>query len=55
MPRKSRIDTPGAIHQVIGKGISRQGIFSDKKGYEDFLIRFGNILQETNTSCYAWG
>ncbi len=54
MPRKSRIDAPGALQHVIGRGINRQAIFSDKAGYKDFLYRLGEILSESNTSCYAW-
>jgi putative transposase len=54
MPRKSRIDTPGALHHVIGRGINRQDIFSDKKDYLAFMDRLGDLLIETKTSCYAW-
>jgi len=54
MPRKSRIDAPGALHHVIGRGIDRQEIFSEKADYHDFLTRLGHILQESKTSCYAW-
>ena len=54
MPRKSRIDAPGALQHVIGRGINRQAIFSDKADYKDFLYRLGEILSESNTSCYAW-
>ncbi len=54
MPRKARIDAPGAVHHVIGRGINRQEIFSDKKDYLKFLERFGDLLVETKTSCYAW-
>ena len=54
MPRKSRIDVPGAVHHVIGRGINRQEIFSDKKDYMNFLDRLGDILVETKTFCYAW-
>jgi putative transposase len=54
MPRKARIDAPGAVHHVIGRGINRQEIFSDKKDYLRFLERFGDLLVETKTSCYAW-
>jgi len=32
MPRKARVDAAGAVHHVIGRGINRQAIFSDKKG-----------------------
>jgi hypothetical protein len=55
MPRKSRIDAPGTLHHVIGRGIHRQGIFSDKTDYKHFLDSLGNILVDTKTSCYAWG
>ena len=54
MPRKARIDAPGALHHVIGRGINRQEIFSDKADYKDFLERLGEILSESNTSCFAW-
>jgi REP element-mobilizing transposase RayT len=54
MPRKSRIDVPGALHHVIGRGINRQEIFSDKTECKNFLDRLGDILVETNTACYAW-
>ncbi len=54
MPRKARIDAPGAIHHVIGRGINRKEIFSDKKDYNNFLERLGEILIGSKTSCYAW-
>jgi putative transposase len=54
MPRNSRIDAPGALHHIIGRGINRQVIFSDKSDYKDFLDRLGDIFSESKTSCYAW-
>ena len=54
MPRKSRIDAPGALQHVIGRGINRQAIFSEKADYNDFLNRLGSILFTSTTSCYAW-
>lgn len=54
MPRKSRIDTSGALHHLIGRGINRQEIFTDKKDYLAFMERLGDLLIETKTSCYAW-
>ena len=54
MPRKARIDAPSAIHHVIGRGINRQEIFSDRKDYNNFLERLGDLLTESKTSCYAW-
>ncbi|MFC1859402.1 hypothetical protein ACFL9U_15435 [Thermodesulfobacteriota bacterium] len=29
MPRKSRIDAPGALHHIISRGIERSEIFPD--------------------------
>ena len=54
MSRKSRIDIPGAIHHINVRGITRQKIFKDKTDYNDFLKRFGKIVSETKTACYAW-
>ena len=54
MPRKSRIDAPGALHHIIVRGIERCNIFQDKTDHSKFLDRLGGIIQETHTSCYAW-
>ena len=54
MPRKARIDAPGALHHIIIRGIERNPIFKDSQDYSNFLTRLGNILNETSTSCYAW-
>jgi putative transposase len=54
MPRKARIDTPGALHHIIGRGIERRNIFKDDKDRDNFLNRLGNILLETETPCFAW-
>lgn len=54
MPRKSRLDIPGAVHHIIARGINRQKIFIDKTDYNDFLERLGKIASETKTACYAW-
>jgi putative transposase len=54
MPRKARIDAPGALHHVIFRGIERQDIFRDKKDQTNFLDRLDTILTETSTPCFAW-
>jgi putative transposase len=54
MPRKSRIDAPGALHHVMVTGFDRNEIFVDKKDYSAFMDRLGDLLIETGTSCYAW-
>jgi len=54
MPRKSRIDTPGALHHIIARGIDRSQIFENDDDRNQFLTRIGDILKETKTECYAW-
>jgi len=54
MPRKARIDVPGALHHLIVRGIERKRIFRDDQDRNNFLERFGKILLESNTPCYAW-
>ena len=54
MPRKSRIDTPGALHHIIARGIDRKNIFKDDKDRDNFLERLGGIIEETKTHCFAW-
>ena len=54
MPRQSRIDAPGALHHVIGRGIARGTIFEDDQDRSDFIDRLSTILKESETCCYAW-
>jgi REP-associated tyrosine transposase len=54
MPRKARIDAPGALHHIICRGIERKRIFRDNKDRDNFISRFGKLLEDTSTQCYAW-
>jgi len=54
MPRKARIDAPGALHHLMIRGIEGRAIFRDSRDYEAFLTRLGNTLEQTSTPCYAW-
>lgn len=54
MPRKSRIDAPGALHHIIVRGIDRTEIFRNDNDRNDFLNRMGKLLIETKIICYAW-
>ncbi len=54
MPRQARIDAPGALHHIIVRGIERRKIFNDDKDRYNFLSRLGDILEQTQTGCYAW-
>jgi hypothetical protein len=38
MPRKARIDAPGALHHVIDKGIARKKVFDDDDNDRDLFL-----------------
>jgi putative transposase len=54
MPRQPRLDTPNALHHVIGRGINELKIFVDREDREDFLIRLKNLCENKAISIYAW-
>ena len=54
MPRKARIDAPGALHHIIVRGIERRKIFYNDRDRDNFLERLGVVLTETSTPCFAW-
>ena len=54
MPRKARIDAPGALHHIIVRGINRRKIFFDDADRDDFLDRLDGILVDSQTACFAW-
>jgi putative transposase len=54
MPRKARMDAPGALHHIIIRGIERRRIFSDDQDRDTFINRLGAIVTETQTDCFAW-
>lgn len=54
MPRRSRIDAPGALHHIIVRGIDRKSIFKDDADKDNFLGRLKNILTNSTTLCFAW-
>ena len=54
MPRKARIDAPGALHHIIIRGIAKRKIFEDDKDRNQFIKRLDDILTEAQTPIYAW-
>ena len=54
MPRRARIDAPGALHHIVIRGIEGKAIFKDDTDREDFIERLSSLLQEMATPCYAW-
>jgi hypothetical protein len=41
MPRKARLDTPGALHHIVVGGIERRKIFCVDNDRDDSLKRLG--------------
>lgn len=54
MPRKARIDAPGALHHIIVRGIEQGIIFYDDIDRDRFIQRLSRLCVETGTQCYAW-
>ena len=54
MPRKARIDVPGALHHIIIRGIEKRKIFRSDYDRENFIKRLSELIPETKTDCFAW-
>ena len=54
MPRQPRLDAPGTLHHVMGRGIERRRIFRGEADREDFLSRLRKLCQEGSFRVYAW-
>ena len=54
MPRQPRLDAPGALHHVMGRGIERTNIFRTDRDRDDFLNRLADLCVDRNLIVYAW-
>ena len=54
MPRQARLDTPGALHHIMVRGINKSAIFMDDQDRSQFLTRLSQNILETQSSVYAW-
>ena len=54
MPRQARIDYPGALQHVIGRGIERKNIFGGDADKKEFLRRLKLLFAKRSMQCYAW-
>jgi len=54
MPRLARIDAPGVMHHVIGRGIEKRDIFYHDTDRNDFIKRLSGIAQAGGMDVYAW-
>jgi putative transposase len=53
MPHQDGIDASRALQHIIIRKIERKAIFKNDTDQDDFINRLGNLLQETETACYA--
>ena len=54
MPRQPRLDAPGTLHHVMGRGIETSKIFRTKKDREDFIGRLADLCRSDRWAVYAW-
>ena len=54
MARQPRLDAPGALHHVMGRGIEQTKVFRTDSDREDFLNRLGDLCMDGNLIVYAW-
>jgi len=54
MPRKPRLDAPGVLHHVMGRGIEGTDIFRDNTDRDDFLKRLATQCENRRLIVYAW-
>ena len=54
MPRQARLDAPGTLHHVIGRGIERSEIFRNDFDRADLLGRIEDLSRERSWIIYAW-
>jgi putative transposase len=54
MPRQPRLDAPGALHHVMGRGIERSQVFRETGDREDFVTRVAALCQDGSWQVVAW-
>jgi REP element-mobilizing transposase RayT len=54
MPRKARLDAPGALHHIIIRGINKAPIFKDDQDKTRFLERLAENVTQGECKVYAW-
>jgi putative transposase len=54
MPRLARLDAPGVLHHVMGRGIKRRKIFRNDSDRNDFIDPISVLCQAGAMEVYAW-
>ncbi len=54
MPRLARLDAPGVLHHVMGRGIKKREIFLHDRDRADFLSRLADPAKDQSMKIFAW-
>jgi len=54
MLRTPRLDAPGTLHHVMGRGIERATIFQSDEDRHDFVRRLAALCRDGMWVVYAW-
>ena len=54
MPRLARLDAPGVLHHVMGRGIEKNNIFLNNKDRNDLIGRLSMLVEQGAVEVYAW-
>ena len=54
MPRKLRIEYPGAMYHVMSRGDRREKVFLDDVDRQDFIKTLAEACQKTNWQVHAY-
>ena len=54
MPRLARLDAPGVLHHVVGRGIEGKEIFLGDIDRNDFISRLAELAEDDAMDIYAW-
>jgi len=53
MPRKARLEFPGALYHVVDRGDRREAIFRDAADHARFLKALGEVCARTGWRVHA--
>ena len=54
MPRRPRLDFPGAFHHVIARGVDRRDIFLDDADRVAYCDQLSRVFLDDGATCLAW-
>ncbi len=54
MPRRPRLDIPGALHHIMIRGNDRSDIFRDDEDKRHFLQKLEELILDSKSQVFAW-